>query len=60
MIEHPDITRVNLTGYPNNSNQSNKVIDIACDVCKEYESIVKFKNTLLCEECAKEESIELI
>jgi predicted GH43/DUF377 family glycosyl hydrolase len=60
MIEDPRITRVNVTGYPNNSNQSNKVIDIACDVCKEYESIVKFKNTLLCKECAKEEGIKII
>jgi predicted GH43/DUF377 family glycosyl hydrolase len=60
MIEDPRITRVNLTGYPNNSNQSNKVIDIACDVCDQYESIVKFKNTLLCEECADEEGIKII
>jgi hypothetical protein len=60
MIEHPDITRVNLTGYPKNSNQSYKVIDTACDVCEEYESIVKFKNTLLCECCAGEEGIQII
>jgi hypothetical protein len=59
MIEHPDITRVNLTGYPKNSNQSYKVIDTVCDVC-EYEAVIKFHNTKLCSSCAKEESIELI
>jgi hypothetical protein len=60
MIEHPDITRVNLTGYPKNTKQSNEVIDTACDVCDRYESVVKFKNTLLCEKCAKEEGIKII
>jgi hypothetical protein len=60
MIEHPDITRVNLTGYSKNTKQSYKVIDTACDVCDQYESIVKFKNTLLCEECAEEEGIQII
>jgi len=60
MIEDPRITKVNLTGYPNNSNQSNKVIDTACDVCDQYEPVVKFNNTLLCEECAGEEGIQII
>jgi hypothetical protein len=60
MIEDPRITRVNLTGYPDNLNQSNRVVDTACDVCNDYESVVKFKNTLLCEECANEEGIKIL
>jgi hypothetical protein len=60
MIEHPDITRVNLTGYPRGTNQNNKLVNTACEVCDRYESVVKFKNTLLCKECAKEEDIKII
>jgi hypothetical protein len=60
MIEHPDIIRVNLTGYPKNINQSYKIINTACDVCNDYEPVLKFKNTLLCEECANEEGIKIL
>jgi hypothetical protein len=60
MIEHPDITRVNMTGYPKNTNQNNKLVNTVCDVCDQYDPVLKFKNTLLCEECANEEGIKII
>ncbi len=54
MIEDPRITRVNLTGYPDNLNEINELVNTVCDVCDRYKPVVKFNKTLLCEECAKE------
>ena len=60
--DHPDIEEALNTGYPRKVSRYKykKLHKNACDVCERFEAEVKFHNTKLCSECAKEESIELI
>lgn len=62
MLEHPQITRANLTGYPTMQERNKPYYHTinACQVCDSYEAVVKVGKSKLCSECALEEGVTLL
>ena len=46
--------------YPRIIRKKRNYINTGCDVCEEWEATVKFKNTKLCDTCAREEGIVIL
>jgi hypothetical protein len=61
-MDHPAIIRTERTGYPMPIRHPRFPTSIpdACDVCDTFEARVRFGRTRLCEDCAREEGIELL